>query len=231
MEQLILDLVVPEPPGFDNYVAGKNAEVISALRAVAAGGPGDTGVLLWGAAGAGKTHLLRAAVSAARSRGATASMFEAPGGLLAADADLLGRQALIAVDCVDGASADAQARLFTLFNVLQAAGGHLVAASELPLARMPLREDLRTRLGWGQVFEVQPLDDADKPAALLAWARQRGFGLADDVIRYLLAHGRRDMTNLLATLEALDRHSLATKRPITVPMLRGWLQQESRWPR
>ena len=69
-------------------------------------------------------------------------------------------------------------------------------------------------------------DDADKPAALLAYARQRGFTLAPDVIRYLLVHGRRDMATLLATLAALDRHSLATKRPVTLPMLRGWLQRE-----
>jgi len=30
---------------------------------------------------------------------------------------------------------------------------------------------------------------------------------------------------LMATLAALDRHSLAAKRPITVPLLRDWLQR------
>ena len=41
-----------------------------------------------------------------------------------------------------------------------------------------------------------------------------------------LAHGRRDMTALCTTLAALDHHSLSTKRPITVPLLRDWLQRE-----
>jgi len=91
---------------------------------------------------------------------------------------------------------------------------------------MALRDDLRTRLGWGLIFEIQPLGDADKPAALTAYARQRGFGLSDDVIAYLLAHGRRDMPSLVATLAALDRHSLAVKRAVTVPLLREWLQRE-----
>jgi DnaA family protein len=50
--------------------------------------------------------------------------------------------------------------------------------------------------------------------------------LSDDVIAYLLAHGRRDMPTLVATLAALDRHSLATQRAITVPLLREWLQQD-----
>ena len=105
-------------------------------------------------------------------------------------------------------------------------GGHLLVASRIPLAALTLREDLRTRLGWGLVYELVPLADADKPAALAAFARGRGFRLADEVIGYLLAHGRRDMGALLGVLVALDRQSLATKRPITVPMLRAWLQQD-----
>ena len=96
----------------------------------------------------------------------------------------------------------------------------------MPLAALPIREDVRTRLGWGLVYEVVPLADSDKPAALLDYARRRGFTLGDDVIRYLLAHGRRDMTALCTTLAALDRHSLSTKRAITVPLLRDWLQRE-----
>lgn len=55
--------------------------------------------------------------------------------------------------------------------------------------------------------------------------RARGFVLAEDVIAYLLAHGRRDMPSLLALLAALDRHALATKRAVTVPLLKSWLQR------
>jgi DnaA family protein len=43
---------------------------------------------------------------------------------------------------------------------------------------------------------------------------------------YLLAHGRRDMASLVRALIALDAHSLAHKRPITVPLIRAWLQRE-----
>lgn len=224
-EQLILELAGPVAPSFDNFVAGDNAELVAALRALTAGPGRDTGLLLWGAAGAGKSHLLRATVAAARMQGHGALLVDAPGVLGAIDPELAARNALVAVDDVDTAGADAQARLFTLFNTLQAAGGRLLAASGLPPAQLPLREDLRTRLGWGPVYEVRPLADADKGAALVAWARQRGFGLGDEAIAYLLAHGRRDMPALIATLEALDRHSLATRRPITVPLLRDWLQR------
>ena len=101
----------------------------------------------------------------------------------------------------------------------------MIAAAALPPARMPLRDDVRSRLGWGLVYEVLPLADEDKPLALATYARSRGFALADDVVAYLLAHGRRDMTSLMATLAALDRHSLASKRPITTPLLKEWLQR------
>ena len=144
----------------------------------------------------------------------------------AAPAEPPGAEALVAVDDVERADPDAQGRLFTLFNRLQATGGQLVAAAAEPPGRLPLRDDLRTRLGWGLVYELLPLSDAEKPAALARYAAERGFPLSDDVIAYLLAHGRRDMTTLIATLVALDRYSLAAKRPITVPLLRTWLQRE-----
>jgi DnaA family protein len=154
------------------------------------------------------------------------AVYAAEPGALAADPGVLARSALVAVDRVEAAGADAQARLFTLYNELRTAGGALLVAAGAAPAILPLRDDLRSRLGWGLVFEVLPLADDEKPAALVAWARLRGLTLADEVVAYLLAHGRRDMASLLATLTALDRHSLATRRAITVPLVREWLQRD-----
>ena len=91
---------------------------------------------------------------------------------------------------------------------------------------MPLRDDLRTRLAWGLVIEVLPLADEDKPDALAAFARERGFRLEPEAIAYLLAHGRRDMPSLVQALVALDQRSLALQRPISVPLIREWMQHE-----
>ena len=228
MEQLVFDLAPPEPPSFANFVPGRNAEVMTLLAAVAAGEATTTGVLLWGAAGAGKSHLLRASAAAASLRGVAAAYLADPGTLAATDAQALGTHALVAVDAVDTAGPDAQARLFTLFNQLQARGGHFLAASRAPLAALNLREDVRSRLGWGLVHELVPLADEEKLAAISAYARRRGFAVPDDVVRYLLAHGRRDMRTLMGALTALDRHSLAVRRPITVPLLREWLQSAAK---
>ncbi len=226
MEQLVFDLAPPEPPSFANFLPGRNAEAIAALVGFAASEASTTGLLLWGMPGAGKTHLLRACVAAATARGAAATYLADPGTLAATDADILGDLALVAVDALDAAGSDAQARLFTVFNRLHAGGRHFIGASRAPLASLRLRDDLRSRLGWGLVHELLPLTDDDKPAALSAYARRRGFAIPDEVIRYLLAHGRRDMPTLIGALAALDRHSLAQRRPITVPMMREWLQRD-----
>jgi len=228
-EQLVLDLAQPEPPTFANFVAGGNGEGLAALRALAVGASHETGLLLWGAAGAGKSHLLAGCAATARANARPVVQCASPQEVPATDD--LARGTLVVVDAVDTADAHAQGRLFTLINRLAAVHGQWLAAAALPPARLALREDLRTRLALGLVLEIVPLADADKPQALAAYARERGFDLADDVIGYLLAHGRRDMRSLVAALAALDQRSLAAKRGVTVPLLREWLQGELRLPR
>lgn len=224
-EQLIFELAGTEPPSFANFVAGHNAEAMALLTRAARGEVPETGILLWGAPGAGKTHLLRATAGFASAQGRAARYCASPADVPSAP---LSAPSLVAIDAVDTADAATQGSLFTLFNALAATGGQMIAAASIPPAQLTLREDLRTRLGWGLVYEIVALSDADKPAALAAYGRERGFDLPDEVIAYLLAHGRRDMSSLVATLAALDRHSLAVKRPITLPLLRDWLQREMR---
>jgi DnaA family protein len=86
-----------------------------------------------------------------------------------------------------------------------------------------LREDLRSRLGWGLVYQLHPLADAEKAEALRVHAAARGLAVGDEVIDYLLTHLPRDMRTLAAALDALDGFALAHKRPMTVSLARQWL--------
>jgi DnaA family protein len=96
----------------------------------------------------------------------------------------------------------------------------VLAAGNAPPAQLPLREDLRSRLAWGLVFQVKPPSDEERAAYLQAESERRGFRLTDEVTAYLLTRMRRDLRSLASILERLDQYSLETKRPITLPLVR-----------
>lgn len=215
MRQLILDIRPDAPPDFDHYLMGPNAEAVAGLQAMAAPARAFSGehvVYLWGEAGTGKSHLLRAWSALARAP------YLPRGPLPETDTPLL------AVDEVQALGEADQIRLFSLLNAAREQGGRVVAAGPLPPSQLAIRPDLATRLAQGLVFRLLPLSDADKALALAIRAESHGMKLGDDLIRYMLVHCRRDLPHLLATVDALDAFSLSRKRPVSLPLLRELLQ-------
>ena len=124
------------------------------------------------------------------------------------------------MDDVEGLDDAAQIALFALYNRMRENGGMLLVSGTQAPAFLKLRDDLRTRLGWGLVYQVHALNDSEKAEALRQHALARGFELPHEVTTYLLRHGRRDLPALLATLDALDEHCLRLKRAASVPLLK-----------
>ena len=100
----------------------------------------------------------------------------------------------------------------------------LIAAGLHAPSQMGLRDDLATRLAWGLVYQLHPLNDDEKASALKQHALERGMKLPDEVTDYCLRYLRRDLPTLMAVLDALDEWSLTEKKPVTVPMLKKLLQ-------
>lgn len=221
MKQLTLDLAGPPRPTLDNFITGANGEVLEHLKRLAARRAREQCTFVWGRAGSGRSHLLRATVAGLQQAGASASYFACTGDT-ALERDLE-RMDCVALDDVDRLGAAGQAAAFELFNALRDRGGMLLAAAAAPPAQLALREDLATRLAWGLVFQVHALTDEAKALALAEHAASRGFRLAPEVCDFLLARARRDLPTLLATLDALDRYSLETRRAVTVPLARELL--------
>lgn len=212
MRQLLLDFTQAPAPTFANFVHGCNAEAAHALESAARGELAERVLYVWGEPAAGKTHLLKAFVEAS-GRGAR---------YIRADAFQAGdASGILALDDVERLAEAEQAALFNAFN--EGAFSFLVAAAPAAPRDVKLRRDLATRLATGLTYRLLPLTDAEKRAALEAHARVRGFDLADEVGAYLLTHARRDMGSLVAALDSLDRYSLETGRPITVPLLKAAL--------
>lgn len=211
MTQLLLGLAPEWIPALDNFVAGRNVELLSALRHALAASQGGRGLYVWGETGSGKSHLLQAAVGCARAAGQPA--------VYACGAVPEAAQ-VVAVDDVEKLDDAAQVDLFALYNRMRESGGMLLVGGTQAPAYLSLRDDLRTRLGWGLVYQVHALNDAEKAQALQQHAQARGFALPHEVTTYLLRHGRRDLPALLATLDALDEHCLRLKRAASVPLLK-----------
>jgi len=221
MRQLLLDLPADKPQTLETFVPGANVELMQLLQRVAEDrvrGLDERFVYLWGEAGAGKTHLLHALAAAAPALLLDAA---APAAYFRHDA----ARRLYLIDDCDRLSPEAQIAAFALFNQVREQGGVLVAAGRVAPAALALREDLRTRLGWGLVYQVRGLSDDDKIAALTQAAAARGLSLSTGVLPYLITHFARDMRSLSALLDALDDYSLETQRPITLPLLRELLQR------
>lgn len=194
--QLTLPLLPPAEPTLDNFVPGPNAELLERLRELVAGRGAEAVIYLWGAPGSGRSHLLRACAR--------------PGITVADDVERLGEPAQIA--------------LFNAINRARESGGTVLAAGHAPPAQLALREDLRSRLGWGLVYEVRPLTDEERSEYLRGEAARRGLRLTDEVVAYLLSHVRRDLRSLGAILEQLDRASLEQHRSITLALVRAILK-------
>jgi DnaA family protein len=220
MQQLVLELAPPAAPTLENFFSGPNEAVVAALRDALANGEGERVVYLFGEPGSGKTHLLRAAVREAETLGQTALYVGAPHTALTAlpDCDVL------AVDDIERLDIVSQLALFDAFNVLRAGRGRMFGAGTQPAAELLLREDLRTRLGSGLSLRLAPLNDEEKAAALTWHAARRGLRLAPEIVVYVFTHFSRDMGTQIAVLDALDRHSLEHKRPVTLPLLREALR-------
>ena len=220
MRQLLLDWGAARPQTLDNFVHGKNEELFALLSLIArheASTLDQRFVTIWGEAGAGKSHLLHA-LSVTQCALLLTPQSSSREFVWSADIPLY------LIDDCDQLAPHRQQAAFALFNQIRESGGVMVTTTGKPPAQLSLRDDLRTRLGWGLVYQVHGLSDEEKIDALSKSAHARGLSLSPGVLPYLLTHFRRDMQSLSAMLDALDRYSLETQRPITMPLLRELLQ-------
>jgi len=226
MKQIALDIGLPSEPMFSNYLAGPNQPALSHLQLWAGGelrSPVPT--YLWGATGSGKTHLLRAAVHALRERGASIGWLDAS---CSEPPDFQEAWAAVFLDdCHLYTAVQQQAAFVWFVRALHAGDGRprgVLAAGQVPPADLNLREDLRTRLGWGHVFALQLLGDEQRRAVLRRQADARGLVLREEVIGFVLSRFARDLTHLVQLLDRLDAYSLQTQRPITIALVKSMLE-------
>jgi DnaA family protein len=230
MKQIALDIGLSAGPTMANFCAGPNEAALRHMelwvgaksntsRHVSTRSPVPT--YFWGPAGSGKSHLLKAAREALREQGARvgwldASVHEAP--------EFNESWAAVMLDDVHLYTAQQQHTAFNWFVNAQTHQRPVLAAGELAPVDLKLRDDLRTRLGWGHIFNLHPLSEPERRAVLRKAADARGVFLGDDVMDFMLTRFSRDLGSLMELLELLDGYALQTQRAITIPLIKSMME-------
>jgi DnaA family protein len=224
MKQIALDIGLARAPTLAGFCAGPNEAALKHLQ-LWVGSPTRSPVptYLWGPSASGKTHLLRAVAETLREQGATAGWLDAS---VAEPPEFNDNWAVVLLDDVHLYTAVQQHAAFNWFVNAQTLQRGELAAGSLPPADLKLREDLRTRLGWGHVFQLHVLSEPERRAVLRQAADARGVFLGDDVMDFMLTRFSRDLGSLMELLAQLDGYALQTKRAITIPLIKSMLENE-----
>ena len=227
MKQIALDIGLAPGPTLNNFFAGPNQAALQHLQLwVGNDKRSPVPTYVWGEGGSGKTHLLRATQAALRDQGCPVGWLDAS---MAEPSGFDESWRVVILDDVHLYTAVQQQAAFNWFVNATAPSDSqqrwVLAAGSVPPSDLALREDLRTRLGWGHVFHLQLLDDQQRREVLVRHAQALGMSLNTDLLDYLLSRFSRDLGHLMDLLQRLDNYALQTKRPLTIPLLRAMLDE------
>jgi DnaA-homolog protein len=222
MQQMALDIGLKPVASLQSFLAGPNQAALEHLQLWASStmrSPVPT--YLWGESASGKTHLLKAVREALREQGAQvgwidASVHEPP--------EFNPAWSAVILDDVHLYTAVQQHAAFNWFINAQTEQRWVLGAGTLPPADLQLRDDLRTRLGWGHVYALHVLTEPERRAVLRQEADARGVFLGDEVMDFMLKRFSRDLGSLMQLLQQLDGYALSTKRAITIPLIKSMLE-------
>ena len=226
MKQIALDIGLHAGPTLANFCAGPNGAALQHVQLWLGDTPqhrSPVPTYLWGVSGSGKSHLLKAAREGLREQGARVGWLDASVHQAPAYAE---DWAAVILDDVHLYTAAQQQQAFNWFVHAQTLQRPVLAAGEHAPVDLRLREDLRTRLGWGHVFGLQLLSEAERRAVLRQAADARGVFLGDEVMDFMLTRFSRDLGHLMELLDLLDGYSLQSKRAITIPMIKSMMENQ-----
>jgi DnaA family protein len=226
MKQMALDIGLHSLPSLDSFFAGPNKAAHQHLKLwTSSQMPSPVPTYLWGESGSGKSHLLKAVYLSLKDQGLSVGWMDAD-----KQEQLNFDESWVAVlmDDVHLYNLTQQQAAFNWFvNALTPKSGHprwVLAAGSIPAADLKLRDDLRSRLGWGHVYALQVLSDPERRSVLRQEADSRGLHLSDEVMSYMLTRFSRDLGSLMTLLDHLDQYALQAQRAITIPLIKSMLE-------
>ncbi len=231
---------------FGNFVEGRSNQLARAAAWSAAQKPGERShnpLLLYGATGLGKTHLMFAAgnemrrlnpaakVLYLRSNDFYSAFFRA---LQEKSADQFKRQfqkidALLIDDIQFFAGKDrTQEEFFHTFNALFDGKQQIIMTCDrYPREVEGLEPRLKSRLGWGLSVAIDPPDFETRAQIVLSKARERGTSIPDEVAQLIAKKMPSNVRELEGAINKLTAQAGLLGRPVTLEFAQETLRD--RW--
>ena len=212
---------------FDNFVLGRNGELIKQLRDSV---DQFSGFWIYGLKSSGRSHLLRAKCLEDDRKKDKRSHYVGCESLSASKSErymplkiALKHGVTVAIDDIDLylGEKDFELILFDIYQrLLEIKGTLLVSHKSSSLVTKFVVPDLRSRLRAMMTFQIKELTDRHKSEFLIERATSRGLHLSAGVINYWLSHGPRDMAALINDFEILASVMLVKKQLLTLPLFK-----------
>ncbi|TKB44369.1 DnaA regulatory inactivator Hda [Thalassotalea mangrovi] len=227
--QLPLAVHLPDDETFNSFYCSNQQSLIANLKSfVEADNRGAHGYYLFGNNGVGKSHLLHASCAHASKLGLS-SVCLPMAELVDMPVEVLADLEQVDLICLDDLQliADSnywQRAIFDLYNRVIENDKKIILSGNDSAAQLGISlPDLLSRITWGMVDQVKPLNDTEKTEALILRAKLRGIDLNEETARYLINRLSRDMKSLIDSLDTLDKASIREQRKITIPFIKSVL--------
>lgn len=223
---------------FDNFVVGEFNSFAHAAALAVAGGPGHNynPFFVYGAAGLGKTHLIKAIghhIKESRSPATVVyiSSEEFTNQMIQAIRNktmdrFRSRYRNVDALLIDdihflGTKERTQEEFFFTFNALYNAGHQIILTSDQRPKDIPgLEERLRSRFEWGLIADIQPPDKETKIAIIQKKAEEESLAIPEDVALLLASTDETNIRVLEGFLNRLAAFSSLSGQPISVELAR-----------
>ncbi|MGC7560570.1 DnaA inactivator Hda [Pasteurella sp. PK-2025] len=223
--QLPLPIHQLDDETLDNFFPDNNLLLLNSLHKNFAS-PEQQFFYIWGEQSSGKSHLLKAISNHffLQQRPAIYVPLEKSCYFSPAVLENLEYQHVVCLDDLQAVIGhdEWELAIFDLFNRIKEVGKTLLLISaNLSPSAIPVKlPDLASRLRWGEIYQLNPLNDAQKIHVLQQNAKRRGIELPDETANFLLKRLARDMQTLFNALTALDQASLQAQRKLTIPFVK-----------
>jgi len=178
-------------------------------------------LMIYGSSACGKTHLTQVWQEKSQARVFNRDMLLSPD----LEDEIPSSKAVI-IDDLEAylGNRDTEEALFHLYNMLKEQQGYLFLTTSQKQADMKfIIADLSSRIKSVPSVGIGAPDDILLAAVLVKMFSDRQVKVTHDVVMFVVSRMERSMENARKIVEAVDEVSLSRKRPVTIPLVKGVL--------